>query len=63
LISERKVLLSKGEKGYSLYLQKLATLFITRFFILDPLFITHKNIVASKVPRVNINPLDFLLPI
>jgi hypothetical protein len=50
------VFLSKGEKSHSLYLQKLASLIITGFFILDPLFMIHKSIVASKLPKVNFNP-------
>jgi len=38
LMSEREICLAKGEEGHLRYLQELAILVITGFFILDPLF-------------------------
>jgi len=52
LMSEREIYLAKGEEGHLRYLQELAILVITGFFILDPLFMTCKNILVCQIPRV-----------
>jgi len=62
LMSEREIYLAKGEEGHLRYLQELAILVITGFFILDPLFMTCKNILVCQIPRVMFYTWEFQLP-
>ncbi len=62
LMSEREICLAKGEEGHLRYLQELAILFITGFFILDPLFMTCKNILVCLTPRVMFHTWEINFP-
>ncbi len=62
LMSEREICLAKYEESHLRYLQELAILFITGFFILDPLFMTCKNILVCQTPRVMFHTWEFNFP-
>jgi hypothetical protein len=62
LMSEREICLAKCEEGHLRYLQELGILFITGFLILDPLFMTRKNILVCQTPRVIFHTYEFNFP-
>ncbi len=62
LMSNGEICLAKGEEGHLRYLQELAILFITGFLILDPLFMTCKNILVCQNPRVMFHTSEFNFP-
>jgi len=62
LMSEREICLAKCEEGHLRYFQELAILFITGFCILDPLFMTCKNILVCQTSRVMFHTCEFNFP-
>ncbi len=60
LMSEKEAKSYTGEKDHYSFIQRVASLYIAAFLIMDSLFLIHKSIPAIQSPKITFKKLKCL---